>query len=94
MFCSQQSPTSLCQFSSSLVKELLLQPGSTLVFLGVERRLPSSSPQTSSEPPAWFAVNSSEDPEVLLQLSGEKDVFWAHRPNRDLLNLSQNEAGQ
>ncbi|KAK0156501.1 Peroxisomal NADH pyrophosphatase NUDT12 [Merluccius polli] len=82
--------TSLCRFSSSLVKELLLKPGSVLIFLGVERRRPS---QTSSEPPAWFAINSTEDPEVLLQLGGEKDVFWARRPNRDLLNLSQDEAG-
>ncbi|CAL8255192.1 unnamed protein product [Boreogadus saida] len=85
--------TSLCRFSSSLVKELLLKPGSVLVFLGVERRRPSSSPETSSEPPAWFAINSTEDPEVLLKLGGEKDLFWARRPNRDLLNFSQDEAG-
>ena len=94
IFWSQQAPTSLCRFSSSLVKELLLKPGSVLVFLGVERRRPSSSPQTSSEPIAWFAINSTEDPEVLLKLSGEKHLFWARTPNRDLLNFSQEEAGQ
>ena len=85
----------MCRLSSSLVKELLLQPGSVLVFLGVERSRPSSSsPQTSREPIAWFAIDSTEDPEVLLKLGGEKDLFWARRPNRDLLNFSQDEAGQ
>lgn len=92
VFCSRQAQIGLCRFSSSLVKELLVQPGSTVVFLGVERRRPAA--QASGEPPAWFAINSTEDPEALPQLSGEKDVFWAHRPNRDLLNLSQDEAGQ
>lgn len=92
MLWSQQAQTSLCRFSSSRVKELLLKTGSVLVFLGVERRHPSSS-QTSSESPAWFAINSTEDPKVLLQL-GVEDVFWARRPNIDLLNLSQDEAGE
>ncbi|KAM4616884.1 NAD-capped RNA hydrolase NUDT12 [Polymixia lowei] len=91
----------LCRLRYEEVKDLLQKPGTVLIFLGVERRknpgssCSSSSSQTEEsigEPPAWFAINTDEDPADLLKLCRENS-FFPQRPNRDLLQLSEEEAG-
>uniref|UniRef100_A0A3Q3ISY6 NAD(+) diphosphatase n=1 Tax=Monopterus albus TaxID=43700 RepID=A0A3Q3ISY6_MONAL len=74
-----------------------------LIFLGVEKRKKpssSSSPSRSSqrqegtwEPPAWFAIGSVEDSAELLKRCSENCSF-PKMPNRDLLTLSEEEAGE
>ncbi|XP_019966952.2 NAD-capped RNA hydrolase NUDT12 isoform X1 [Paralichthys olivaceus] len=95
--------TKLCRFRYEAVRDLLQKPATVLVFLGVERRKTpssssssSSSPQTqeiSKEPPAWFAVGTDEDAAELLKRCREKNCLFPKTPNRDLLKLSEEEAG-
>ncbi|KAM3868422.1 NAD-capped RNA hydrolase NUDT12 [Diretmus argenteus] len=93
--------TKLCRFGHDAVRDLLQKPGTVLIFLGVEKqRKPSSSSSTSSqteersrEPPAWFAINIDEESNDLLQLSREANSFFPQQLNRDLLQLSEDEAG-
>ncbi|CAB1459846.1 unnamed protein product [Pleuronectes platessa] len=87
----------LCRFRYEAVRDLLQEPATVLVFLGVERRKkPPSSSQTQEagqEPPAWFAVGSDEDAAELLKRCREKSCLFPRSPNRDLLQLSEDEAG-
>ncbi|XP_071759588.2 NAD-capped RNA hydrolase NUDT12 [Centroberyx gerrardi] len=90
----------LCRFGYETVKDLLQKPGTVLIFLGVEKsKKPSSSSSSSQteesirEPPAWFAINTDEEPSDLLKLCRETNSFFPQRPNRDLLKLSEDEAG-
>ncbi|KAM9359874.1 NAD-capped RNA hydrolase NUDT12 [Symphorus nematophorus] len=92
----------LCRFRYDTVKDLLQNPATVLVFLGVERRTKPSSSSTSSpsqtedgvqEPPAWFAINTDEDAAELLKRCREKNCFFTKAPSRDLLKLNEEEAG-
>ncbi|KAK9522031.1 hypothetical protein VZT92_018524 [Zoarces viviparus] len=90
--------TKLCRFRYEAVKDLLLKPATVLIFLGVEKRKKpsSSSSQTAvgvQEPPAWFAINTDEDAVELLKRCREKSCCFPKTPNRDLLKLSEEEAG-
>lgn len=90
--------TRLCRFGYEAVKDLLEKPGSVLVFLGVERsrRIPGPSSElqpAACEPPGWFAVGSDGDPDGLLKRCREKHCSFPKIPNRDLLKLSEDEAG-
>ncbi|XP_060927248.1 peroxisomal NADH pyrophosphatase NUDT12 isoform X1 [Limanda limanda] len=88
----------LCRLRYEDVRDLLQEPATVLVFLGVERRKKpsSSSSQTQAvgeEPPAWFAVGTDEDAAELLKRCREKNCLFPKTPNRDLLKLSEEEAG-
>ncbi|KAM7415558.1 hypothetical protein PAMA_017866 [Pampus argenteus] len=89
--------TRLCRFRYEAVKDLLHKPDTMLVFLGVEKtKKPSSSSQTHVgiwEPPAWFAISTDEDAAELLKRCREKNCCFPKTPNRDLLTLSEEEAG-
>ncbi|KAM9858907.1 NAD-capped RNA hydrolase NUDT12 [Aulostomus maculatus] len=103
MFSSSQeanrpeAETRLCRFRYNAVKDLLQKPATVLIFLGVENsKMASSCPPVegvSQEPPAWFAISTSEDAAELLKRSGEKSCTFPKSPNRDLLTLSEEEAG-
>ncbi|KAM4577819.1 NAD-capped RNA hydrolase NUDT12-like [Fundulus diaphanus] len=70
-----------------------------MIFLGIEKvkNPPSSSSsqtvESVSEPPVWFAVNTDEDAAALLKRCREKNCLFPRSPNRDLLKLSEEEAG-
>ncbi|KAM9392857.1 NAD-capped RNA hydrolase NUDT12 isoform 2-T2 [Pholidichthys leucotaenia] len=86
----------LCQFRYEAIKDLLQKPATVLIFLGVEKKKNLCSTQTegtSWEPPAWFAISTEEDAVELLKRSKEKHCFFPKIPNRDLLKLSEEEAG-
>ncbi|XP_035021189.1 peroxisomal NADH pyrophosphatase NUDT12 [Hippoglossus stenolepis] len=89
----------LCRFRCEAVRDLLQEPATVLVFLGVERRKKPSSSSSSppqgvgKEPPAWFAVGTDEDAAELLKRCREKNCLFPKTPNRDLLKLSEEEAG-
>ncbi|XP_075935018.1 NAD-capped RNA hydrolase NUDT12 [Anarhichas minor] len=95
---SAGAETKLCRFRYEAVKDLLQKPATVLIFLGVEKRKKpsSSSSQTADgvqEPPAWFAINTDEDAAELLKRCREKNCCFPKTPNRDLLKLSEEEAG-
>ncbi|XP_031734785.1 NAD-capped RNA hydrolase NUDT12 [Anarrhichthys ocellatus] len=94
---SAGAETKLCRFRYEAVKDLQ-KPATVLIFLGVEKRKKpsSSSSQTADgvqEPPAWFAINTDEDAAELLKRCREKNCCFPKMPNRDLLKLSEEEAG-
>lgn len=82
----------LCRFRYQAIQDLLQKPSTTVVFLGVERKSKSSS-EAGPEPPAWFALCSDQDQEELLKLCREKSCSFPTLPHRDLLKLSEAEAG-
>lgn len=90
----------LCLFRFEEVKDLLLKPSTVTIFLGIEKtKSPSSSSSSEkaeslSEPPVWFAINTDEDAAALLERCREKNCSFPRSPNRDLLKLSEEEAGQ
>ncbi|XP_029915951.1 NAD-capped RNA hydrolase NUDT12 [Myripristis murdjan] len=96
---SSEVEAKLCRFKYETVKDLLQKPGTVLIFLGVEKRKKPSSSSSSQteertgEPPAWFAINTDEDSADLLKLCKETSRFFPQRLNRDLLKLSEDEAG-
>ncbi|XP_014912352.1 NAD-capped RNA hydrolase NUDT12 [Poecilia latipinna] len=89
----------LCRFRYEEVKDLLLKPSTVTIFLGIEKmKNPSSSSSSEkteslSEPPVWFAINTDEDAAALLERCREKNCSFPRSPNRDLLKLSEEEAG-
>ncbi|XP_028269835.1 NAD-capped RNA hydrolase NUDT12 isoform X1 [Parambassis ranga] len=85
--------TKLCRFTYEAVKDLIQKPSAVLIFLGVERRKNRSSSSSSQEPPAWFAISSDEDAAELLKRCREKSCSFPKTPNRDLLNLNEEDAG-
>ncbi|XP_035514387.1 peroxisomal NADH pyrophosphatase NUDT12 [Morone saxatilis] len=92
--------TKLCQFRYEAVKDLLQEPATVLIFLGVEKRKKQSSSSSSSqteegvqEPPAWFAISTDEDAAGLLKRCREKNCSFPKSPNRDLLKFNEEEAG-
>ena len=100
-----QAETKLCRFRYEAVKDLLQKPATVLIFLGVERREApsSSSPSTTTssraeeaaqEAPAWFAIGTDEAAAELLERCQEKNCSFPKTPNRDLLKLSEEEAGE
>uniref|UniRef100_A0A3Q3IPU9 NAD(+) diphosphatase n=1 Tax=Monopterus albus TaxID=43700 RepID=A0A3Q3IPU9_MONAL len=72
------------------VKDLIQKPATVLIFLGVEKR---KKQEGTWEPPAWFAIGSVEDSAELLKRCSENCSF-PKMPNRDLLTLSEEEAGE
>lgn len=68
-----------------------------LIFLGVEKNRKLSSSTSVDEgvqkPAAWFAVGTDEDAAELLKRSREKNCSFPKIPNRDLLQLKEDEAG-
>lgn len=64
-----------------------------LIFLGVERNNGLRA-EGAREPPAWFAINTDEDAAELLKRCREKNCFFPKVPNRDLLRLAEEEAGE
>lgn len=54
----------------------------------------SQTAEGPSEPPVWFAINTDEDAAALLKRCGEKNCLFPRSPNRDLLKLSEEEAGE
>ncbi|KAM6930777.1 NAD-capped RNA hydrolase NUDT12 [Xenentodon cancila] len=89
----EEAETRLCLFRYEAVKDLLQKPETVLVFLGVEKsRNPLSSSSQTQELPGWFAINTDEDAAELLKRSKENCSF-PKTPNRDLLKLSEEEAG-
>ncbi|XP_036000184.1 peroxisomal NADH pyrophosphatase NUDT12 [Fundulus heteroclitus] len=93
----RQEDFTLCRFRYEDVKDLLQKPSTVMIFLGIEKvKNPPSSSQTVesvSEPPVWFAVNTDEDAAALLKRCREKNCLFPRSPNRDLLKLSEEEAG-
>ncbi|CAG5917478.1 unnamed protein product [Menidia menidia] len=84
-----KGPCRLRRLSYQAVRDLLQQPESVLVFLGVERAAAGGA-----EPRAWFALDSSEDAgELLKRGGGQQECSFLTTPNRDLLRLSEEEAG-
>lgn len=72
-----------------------------LIFLGIEKKKPTSSSSSSSEtekgvqePPVWFAFDTDEDAAELLKRCREKNCSFPKSPNRDLLKFSEEEAGE
>ncbi|XP_026176445.1 NAD-capped RNA hydrolase NUDT12 [Mastacembelus armatus] len=97
-----EGETKLCRFTYEAVKDLVQKPATVLIFLGVEKTTkPTTSSSSSSsqtevglrEPPAWFAFSSDEDAAELLKRCREKNCSFPKIPNRDLLKLSEEEAG-
>ncbi|XP_054895677.1 peroxisomal NADH pyrophosphatase NUDT12 [Poeciliopsis prolifica] len=93
-----QADMKLCRFRYEEVKDLLLKPSAVTIFLGIEKmKNPSSSssenPESLSEPPVWFAINTDEDAAALLERCREKNCSFPKSPHRDLLKLSEEEAG-
>lgn len=87
----------MCLFRYEVVKDLLQKPATKIIFLGVEKKKPSSSSQKHEvvrEPAAWFAIDTDEDAAELLKLCKEKNCSFPKSPNRDLLKLSEEEAGE
>ncbi|KAM9810357.1 NAD-capped RNA hydrolase NUDT12 [Neosynchiropus ocellatus] len=83
----------LCRFRYQAVQDLLQKPSTLIVFLGAERKTAPSSSGAGPDPPAWFALGTDEDPSELLKLCREKNCSFPTTPNRDLLKLSEEEAG-
>ncbi|KAM8866450.1 NAD-capped RNA hydrolase NUDT12 isoform 2-T2 [Synchiropus picturatus] len=83
----------LCRFRYQAVQDLLQKPLTLIVFLGVERKTALSSSGAGPDPPAWFALSTDEDQSELLKLCREKNCSFPTTPNRDLLKLSEEEAG-
>lgn len=60
-----------------------------------KRKKPSSQTEGSvQEPPAWFALGTDEDAVELLKRCREKNCSFPKSPNRDLLKLNEEEAGE
>ncbi|XP_029961426.1 peroxisomal NADH pyrophosphatase NUDT12-like [Salarias fasciatus] len=87
----------LCRLGHDAVKPLLQKPSTVLVFLGVERTDPPSPSRQADEaprdPPAWFAVGTEEDADEFLAGGGEEKRLFPRSSHRDLLTLSEDEAG-
>lgn len=93
----QQGETRLCRFTHDAVEDLLQDADAVLVFLGVEKRKkPSSSPEAAEagETPAWFALGVNADAAELLLRCREQNCSFPKAPTRDLLKLSEDEAGE
>uniref|UniRef100_A0A3Q3WNK0 NAD-capped RNA hydrolase NUDT12 n=1 Tax=Mola mola TaxID=94237 RepID=A0A3Q3WNK0_MOLML len=87
MVSSSQEDDSLCRFGYEAVKDLLLKPATTLIFLGVEKR------KKVQGPPVWFAIGTDEDAAELLKRCREKNCSFPKSANRDLLKFNEEEAG-
>ncbi|XP_054629531.1 peroxisomal NADH pyrophosphatase NUDT12 isoform X2 [Dunckerocampus dactyliophorus] len=75
----------LCRLTYDVVKDLLRREDTLVVFLGVDR--------SKAEPPAWFAISTDEDATVLLQRCPGRKCSFPKSPRRDLLMLSEEDAG-
>nr|XP_057925507.1 peroxisomal NADH pyrophosphatase NUDT12 isoform X2 [Doryrhamphus excisus]XP_057925508.1 peroxisomal NADH pyrophosphatase NUDT12 isoform X2 [Doryrhamphus excisus]XP_057925509.1 peroxisomal NADH pyrophosphatase NUDT12 isoform X2 [Doryrhamphus excisus]XP_057925510.1 peroxisomal NADH pyrophosphatase NUDT12 isoform X2 [Doryrhamphus excisus] len=75
----------LCRLNYDAVKDLLQREDALVVFLGVER--------SKAEAPAWFAIGTDEDAAALLQRCSGRKCSFPKLPRRDLLTLSEEDAG-
>ncbi|XP_018614017.1 NAD-capped RNA hydrolase NUDT12 [Scleropages formosus] len=85
----------LCRLRWDSVEELLADPGTTLIFLGVEKQtkpLSESSPEDEDGLAAWFALGVDKCPTEHLKLQ-HSNGFFLKSPRPGLLQLSENEAG-
>ncbi|XP_067087456.1 peroxisomal NADH pyrophosphatase NUDT12 isoform X2 [Osmerus mordax] len=88
-----QAEMRLCRLGPGSVGELLQKPGSTVIFLGVERR--NGRPgalREGGEPTAWFAVDTDTDPLGNLTLP-DRNSFFLKPPFPGLLRLNEDDAG-
>ncbi|XP_017283370.1 peroxisomal NADH pyrophosphatase NUDT12 [Kryptolebias marmoratus] len=91
---SEGGDIKLCRFRYEAVKDLLQKPSTVLIFLGMEKmKSSSSSSSQTEEPPVWFAISTDEDAAELLRRCRENTCLFPKTPNRDLLKLSEEEAG-
>ncbi|XP_061625160.1 peroxisomal NADH pyrophosphatase NUDT12 [Phyllopteryx taeniolatus] len=93
LYQNQEGVQHLCRMGYEAVQDLVEKPDAALVFLGVERR--SRTRSASEELPAWFAISSDEDGAALLGrcLHTKRKCSFASSAHRDLLNLSDEDAG-
>ncbi|XP_061586293.1 peroxisomal NADH pyrophosphatase NUDT12 [Cololabis saira] len=95
---TQGGETRLVRFRFQEVQDLVQDPGTVLVFLGVERT-GSWTGSSSSPQPAWFALNTDRDPAELLKTCGDQNQnqnrnrWFPKNLNRELLTLNEDEAG-
>ncbi|KAJ8380955.1 hypothetical protein SKAU_G00017330 [Synaphobranchus kaupii] len=85
----------LCRLHWGSVKELATKPGTTLIFLGVEKRVKFASPSPAEDEDgltAWFALNTDSSPIEDLDLSNPNS-FYLKPPMPGVLRLSSDEAG-
>ncbi|XP_064153284.1 peroxisomal NADH pyrophosphatase NUDT12 [Anguilla rostrata] len=85
----------LCRLRWGSVEELATRPGTTLIFLGVEKQATPPSPSPAGDEDgltAWFALNTDSDPTKDLRLSNPNGFFLKPFVPR-LLQLSSDEAG-
>ncbi|XP_061116813.1 peroxisomal NADH pyrophosphatase NUDT12 [Conger conger] len=90
-----RAPFGLCRLRWESVEALVKQPGTTLVFLGVEKQVkhvPPSPEGGEDGLTAWFALNTDSIPVKELELSYPNSVFLKP-PMPQLLRLNPNEAG-
>ncbi|MEQ2218182.1 hypothetical protein XENOCAPTIV_030675, partial [Xenoophorus captivus] len=96
----EQGDIKLCRFRYEDVRDLLQKASTVMIFLGMEKmKNPSSSTSSQtvesiSEPPVWFAINTDEDAAALLKRCRGKNCLFPRSPNRDLLKLNEEEAGE
>lgn len=95
MFNPRQGETKLYLLRYEAVQDLLQKPETVLIFLGVKRRNISSSltDVNVEELPAWFAISTDEDTAELLKRCPEKNCCFPEKAFRDLLKLSEEDAG-
>ncbi|XP_061752508.1 peroxisomal NADH pyrophosphatase NUDT12 [Nerophis ophidion] len=79
----------LCRLAYDAVKDLLQKDDVLVVFLGVDR----SKVAPGEDPPAWFAVSTDEDAAALLQRCPGRKCSFPKSARRDLLALSEEDAG-
>ncbi|KAG9355021.1 hypothetical protein JZ751_001734 [Albula glossodonta] len=85
----------LCKLRWGTVKELLTKPGTTVIFLGVEKQVKfASQPPVEDEDglTAWFALNAEDNPMEDLQFPSP-NCFFLKSTIPALLQLSSDEAG-
>ncbi|KAL4660886.1 peroxisomal NADH pyrophosphatase NUDT12 [Arapaima gigas] len=85
----------LCRLKRGSVEELLSQPGTTLIFLGVEKDIKPNSenyPNDEDGLTAWFALSVDKCPTEHLKQT-HPDGYFLKAPMPGLLQLSENDAG-
>ncbi|KAJ8285243.1 hypothetical protein GJAV_G00024580 [Gymnothorax javanicus] len=85
----------LCRLGWESARELVSRPGTTLVFLGVEKQRVQASSSTEEDEDglvAWFALNIDSSPNDTLELY-HPNSFFLKPPMPGLLRLSSDEAG-
>ncbi|KAJ8371599.1 hypothetical protein AAFF_G00306850 [Aldrovandia affinis] len=85
----------LCRLGWGSVKELLTKPGTTLIFLGVEKQVKLNSPSPAKDEDrltAWFALNTEDNPLEDPKLQNPSS-FFLKPPMPGILKLNSDDAG-